>query len=119
MSGTVTAVPTQGADGKGAAVERFWDRLMPLVEEGRVIPILGQDLLTIDEGEGSRPLMGWLVSKLAQGLGIADVGDVRSLHGLTCRYLEDGGELDDVYVKLRQLLRTNQIAPPTPLLQLA
>ena len=35
------------------ADERFWDQLLPLLEENRVIPVVGRDMLMI-EVDGKR-----------------------------------------------------------------
>ena len=45
----------------------FWDDLLAYIEERRVIPIVGAELLTVADGSGSEvPLMGALAARLAE-----------------------------------------------------
>src|SRR4029450_12172364 len=54
----------------------FWDTLLQLIEEGKVVPIAGQDLLTIDTPAGSRLLYAHLAEQLAGGT--VSPGDART-----------------------------------------
>ena len=58
----VTAGTPQGFD------EDAWDDLLNYMEERRVIPIIGPDLLRVNTPEGIRPLYEWLAKKLAARL---------------------------------------------------
>ena len=44
----------------------FWDQLLQLIDEGRVIPVVGQDLLKLDESSGSQLLYPYLANRLAE-----------------------------------------------------
>lgn len=46
-----------------------WDDLLNFIEEGRVIPIIGPELLRVDTDSGPRLLYDWLAEKLAAKLG--------------------------------------------------
>ena len=52
-----------------AALQSFdedaWDDLLNYIEERRVIPILGPDLLRVQTDRGLRPLYEWLAERLA------------------------------------------------------
>lgn len=37
-------------------LERFWEDLLLFIEEGQVIPVIGPELVTIEEGGTSIPL---------------------------------------------------------------
>ena len=56
------------------AVEDFdedaWDDLLNYIEEKRVIPIIGPDLLRVQTDRGLRPLYEWLAEKLAAKLSV-------------------------------------------------
>jgi hypothetical protein len=97
--------------------EFFWDDLLEYIEEGRVIPVVGAELLTVPDGAGGEaPLMRVLAQKLAERLRVpADdcTGD-DALHQVVCRYLQRGGRREEVYPRLRNLLKEQ--APPTPLI---
>ena len=50
----------------------FWDQLLELIDEGKVVPIVGQDLLTVPESTGHTLLYPLLAQRLAKYLGIGD-----------------------------------------------
>jgi hypothetical protein len=49
--------------------EDGWDDLLNFIEERRVIPIVGPELLTVDTDSGPQLLYDWLADKLAVKLG--------------------------------------------------
>ncbi len=53
--------------------EDAWDDLLNYIEERRVIPIIGPDLLRVQTDRGLRPLYEWLAEKLAARLSV-DIG---------------------------------------------
>ncbi len=93
----------------------FWDDLLEFIEERRVIPIIGGELLTVPDGAGGEaPLHVVLAQRLAERLRVpADdcTGD-DALHLVACRYVEQGGRREDVYPRVRNLLR--ELNPPIP-----
>lgn len=97
---------------------RFWNLLMPLVEEERVIPIVGPDLLTIRDGQRSVLLYDWLALQLAVTLGVTDI-EAPTLNSVTCRHLSDGGVLDEVYIALKGILAAQPIPTPSAMEKLA
>lgn len=50
--------------------ERFWEDLLLFIEEGKVIPVVGPELVTVQDGEHSVPLCGWLARRLAVVIGL-------------------------------------------------
>ena len=50
--------------------EDAWDDLLNYIEERRVIPIIGPDLLRVQTDRGLRPLYEWLAEKLAARLSV-------------------------------------------------
>ena len=48
--------------------ERLWEQLLQFIEEDRVIPVVGQDLLTTTLGGRSRPLYSVLAERLRERL---------------------------------------------------
>ena len=59
--------------------EDAWDDLLNYIEEHRVIPIIGPDLLRVQTDGGLRPLYEWLAEKLAARLSVNIVGLPRPL----------------------------------------
>src|SRR5882724_7631209 len=108
-----------------AETARFWDQLLQFIEEGRVVPIVGQDLLVCEIDGQSTLLYPYLAAKLADYLGVPvdpppPEGTEETLNAVACRYLEGGGELEDVYSALKTIMPgRDQIQPPLPLRQLA
>ena len=50
--------------------EDGWDDLLSFIEERRVIPIVGPELLLVETDRGARLLYDWLAEKLAAKLGV-------------------------------------------------
>jgi hypothetical protein len=40
--------------------DRFWEDLLLWIEDGRVIPVIGPELVTVDDGGTQVPLYSWL-----------------------------------------------------------
>lgn len=49
--------------------EDTWADLLNYIEEKRVVPIIGPELLRVETDAGPRPLYDWLAEKLAARLG--------------------------------------------------
>ncbi|MBI5771027.1 MAG: toll/interleukin-1 receptor domain-containing protein [Verrucomicrobia bacterium] len=98
-----------------AGQDFFWDDLLEYIDERKVIPIVGAELLTVPDGAGGEiPLQRLLALKLAERFRIpADdcTGD-DALHQVVCRYLQRGGRREEVYPRLRNLMK--ELAPPVP-----
>jgi hypothetical protein len=95
--------------------EFFWDDLLEFIGERRVIPIVGAELLTVPDGAGGEvPLMRVLAQKLAERLRVSaeDCTGDDALHQVVCRYLQRGGRREDVYPRIRMLLK--ELAPAVP-----
>lgn len=99
---------------------RFWEQLLQFIEEGRVVPIVGRDLLTLDLGDRQVLLYDLLAERLAGRLGLSAELPPGSLNTVACSYLAEGGELEDIYSALKSILSGPDGLPiPRPLLDLA
>ena len=80
-----------------------------------MIPIVGAELLTVPDGAGGEvPLQRLLAQKLAERLRVPTddcLGD-DALHQVVCRYVQRGGRREEVYPRLRNLMK--ELAPPVP-----
>jgi len=101
--------------------EDAWDDLLNYIEERRVIPIIGPDLLRVQTDTGLRPLYEWLAEKLAVRLSVDTVGLPRplTLNDVLCCYLGQRGRREEAYTRLRSIMREVQFEPPQALRQLA
>ena len=93
----------------------FWDDLLEYIEDRRVIPIVGAELLSVPDGAGGEtPFIPLLATQLAARLRVpADdcTGD-DALHAVVCRYLQRGGRREEIYPRIRSLVK--ELAPPVP-----
>lgn len=103
-----------------AGQEFFWDDLLEYIEERRVIPIVGAELLTVP-GDGDGSLQTLLAQKLAERLRLppGPVGGEDALNDVVCRYLQHGGRREEIYPRLRNLMKEMTPAVTEPLRQLA
>ncbi len=101
--------------------EDAWDDLLNYIEERRVIPIIGPDLLRVQTDRGLRPLYEWLAEKLATRLSVDVVGlpQPLTLNDVMCCFLGQHGRREEAYTRLRSILREVQFEPPLALRQLA
>ncbi len=101
--------------------EDGWDDLLNFIEERRVIPIVGPELLTVDTDNGPQLLYDWLADKLAVKLGVdtAQLPSPHTLNDVVCWFLSAHGRREDTYTRLRTVLREANFPPPKALRQLA
>ena len=109
---TSTAVPFN---------DDVWDDLLNYIEEKRVIPIVGPELLKVETETGPRLLQEWLAEKLAARLGVdpAPLSKPLLLNDVVCSYLTGHGRREEAYTRLRTIMRESTFQPPLPLRQLA
>jgi hypothetical protein len=110
----------------GTEGPRFWDQLLQLIEEGRVVPLIGQDLLRVPvDGttDGTTMLLSvWLAERLAEYLEVPgeDLPERGALNEVASRFLAQGGELEDIYPAIKSVVPPKDRFPiPEPLLKLA
>ncbi len=98
-----------------------WDDLLSFIEEKRVIPIIGPELLEVPTETGPRLLYDWLAEKLAAKLGVPmnDVPQPWSLDDVVNLYIAGRGRREEAYVRLRSILREANFGPPPALRRLA
>jgi len=98
-----------------------WEDLLNFIEEKRVIPIVGPELLRVETDTGPRLLQEWLAEKLAAKLNVdvAPLSRPLSLNDVVCSYLSNHGRREEAYTRLRSIMRESSFAPPLPLRQLA
>jgi hypothetical protein len=103
------------------SVEIFLDDLLEYVEDGKVVPIIGEELLRIRHDGKEIPLYRYIADRLTERLEIpADSLPAEpSLNAVVCHYLQTGGVPEEVYPKIRPILNQARFAPPEALLQLA
>ena len=98
-----------------------WEDLLNFIEERRVIPILGPELLTVETESGPRLLYDWIAERLAGKLGVdaSQLPQPYTLNDVVCWFLASRGRREEAYTRLRSLLRDANFAPPLALRRLA
>jgi len=104
--------------------ELQWEILLTELQAGRVIPIVGPELLKVtDPVTGTEIRLDyWLAEKLAEKLGVAgdpDVVERGTLASVFVAYARIRRRLNDAYTALFALTRQLPFAPPEPLRKLA
>ncbi|MEY4940546.1 MAG: hypothetical protein RIQ93_2281 [Verrucomicrobiota bacterium] len=98
-----------------------WGDLLNYIEEKRVIPIIGPELLRVETETGPRLLYDWLAEKLAARLNVdpCALPEAFTLNDVVCQFLAGRGRREEAYTRLRTILRETAFAPPPALQQLA
>ena len=98
-----------------------WEDLLNYIEEKRVIPIIGPELLKVQTENGPQLLLEWLAEKLAARLGVnaGPLPKPLTLNDVVCSYLTGHGRREEAYTRLRTIMREAAFDPPLPLRQLA
>lgn len=101
--------------------EDAWDDLLSFIEERRVIPIVGPELLQVATEQGPRLLFAWAAEKLAAKLGVdtSSLPQPCTLNDVVCEFLATRGRREEAYVRLRSILRDAHFEPPLALRHLA
>ena len=122
VAGLSIASPTHVLQPAAPAQDFFWDDLLEYIEERRVIPIVGAELLAVPDASGADvSLMALLATQLAARLRVPadDCGGDDALHTVVCRYLQRGGRREEIYPRIRSLMKELAPVVPRPLRQLA
>jgi hypothetical protein len=103
------------------SAEAFLDDLLEYVEDGKVVPIIGEELLRVRRDGEELPLYRYIAGKLAERLAIPTdaLPPEPGLNAVVCHHLGTGGVPEEVYPKIRPILNQARFAPPEALLQLA
>jgi hypothetical protein len=98
-----------------------WDDLLSFIEERRVIPIIGPELLMVRTESGPRLLYDWVAEKLARRLNVdaSLLPPQYTLNDVVCAFLGARGRREEAYVRLRGILKDAAFEPPPALRRLA
>jgi TIR domain/SIR2-like domain len=99
-----------------------WERLIGLIAEGKVVPIIGQDLLRTETPAGPMPVYRYIATRVAERLGVAPPLDdtPNPLHDVATRYLERGGDWLEIYSTVCEVMPALDTLPaPAALVDLA
>ena len=105
----------------GTLDDDAWDDLLSFIEERRVIPIVGPELLRVETSSGPRLLLDWVAEKLAGRLNVnvAELPQPYTVNDVVCWFLSARGRREEAYVRLRGIIKDANFEPPLALRQLA
>jgi hypothetical protein len=103
--------------------EEFWDDLLAFIEDGRVIPVLGAELLTIDDGGQSIPLYRAVAERLLSKYqlsseALAEGAVLRAhheLHDAVSTLAAAGKRVKDLYRPIHDILEQLLASHPEPI----
>lgn len=103
-------------NGQPANVELFWEQILEYVEEGLVVPVVGQDLLQLSLDGREVAFYTLLAERLAARLKLpADDSDAAggsgALDAVAYRYLAAGGNVQFLYSALKSVTPAPQELP--------
>ncbi|MBI5768637.1 MAG: toll/interleukin-1 receptor domain-containing protein [Verrucomicrobia bacterium] len=98
-----------------------WEDLLNFIEEKQVIPIVGPELVMVQTDAGSENLYAWLARTLAARLGLdpARLPARPTLDDVVTHHLANRGRREDLYTRIRTIMRETTFAPPPALAKLA
>jgi hypothetical protein len=98
-----------------------WEDLLNFVDEKQVIPIVGPELVVVQTDSGRENLYTWLARSLETRLGLSPSGGTQTptLNDVVVRHLANRGRREDVYARIRTIMRETTFAPSPALLKLA
>ena len=102
--------------------EDAWEDLLNFIEERRVIPIIGPELLQGRDRDGPAPALRLdrrEARRQARTSTSAQLPQPYTLNDVVCWFLASRGRREEAYTRLRSILRDANFAPPLALRQLA
>ena len=99
-----------------------WERLVGLIAERKVVPVVGQDLLEVVTPLGEMPLYRFIALRTAERLGLdpppADAANF--LHAVATQHLDNRGDWLEIYSTVCEVIgETESFEPPRALADLA
>src|SRR5580704_6710350 len=99
--------------------EDFWEDLLTLIEEGKVIPVVGAGVVT--RGDDQSLFHPWLAKRLGEKLGLPpeSIPAGADLNAIATAHLLNRGESNALYTRIARILRDECPAPGQSLIDLA
>lgn len=98
-----------------------WEELLICIEDKRVVPVIGRDVMVLSIDGEDIPFEQYLVWRLAERLGVrADrLGARPDLNAVAMAYLDQGGERRKIYLRLKAIVGEAPLPIPEQLKKLA
>lgn len=99
----------------------YLDDLLMFIRDGLVIPIIGPELVVVDDGAGRQvPLYDYVARRLAEHFRLADrLPERYTLQDVVSAYSQDGRPIETIYPRIASILNERPFATPPALARLA
>ncbi|HKM58952.1 MAG TPA: toll/interleukin-1 receptor domain-containing protein [Chthoniobacterales bacterium] len=97
----------------GPLDDSFWQELLTFIEDGKVIPVIGERAVTI--APNNELLYDWLAQRLAEEFNLpllTELPPTPSLNQVVTAWLLRGGSSKKIYVTLFQILQGKELPEP-------
>jgi hypothetical protein len=102
--------------------DELWETLISCIEDGKVVPVIGPELLIVPDGDRQVPLYRLIAERLAAKFDLhPQWRQGAELNAAVCAYLDEKprARVEDLYSPIHSILKSLALAPPEPLLKLA
>jgi hypothetical protein len=90
--------------------ERNWELLLDAINEGKVVPIIGEDLISVSTEEGERPIREYVLNKLSEQF--CEGNEVLDFSTIEIIIKNKYGDENDIYYEIYKLLKKVSISLP-------
>lgn len=99
----------------------YLDDLLMFIRDGLVIPIIGPELVVVDDGEGRQvPLYDYVARRLAEHFRLTErLAEKYTLQDVVSAYSQDGRPIENIYPRISSILAERPFATPPALRKLA
>lgn len=99
----------------------YLDDLLMFIRDGLVIPIIGPELVVVDDEAGRQvPLYDYVARRLAEHFRLTGrLPEKYSLQDVVSAYTQDGRPIENIYPRISSILAERPFATPPALLKLA
>ena len=103
------------------SLDDFWDDLLEYIEDRRVIPIIGPELAQVSTEKGVLPFLGVVAEQLATRLKVdpARLPAAFGLNDVVREHLAQRGRREEIYPKIRSIMKELPLEPGSTLRKLA
>lgn len=101
--------------------EDFWDNLLDYIQDGTVIPVIGPELVTVQDDGVDVSLYRWIAKRLAGDLKlpVAELREGFGINDVVSMHLRGRGEREELYAQIHRMLRNAALQPSESLRMLA
>lgn len=96
--------------------DRHWELLLDAINEGKVVPIIGENLISVSTAEEKKPLREYLLNKLSEQF--CDGNEVSDFSTIEIIIKNEYGDCTNIYYEIYKLLKNVSISLPDAFVRL-